>query len=271
MKLGNGESTSFWHDAWEGEDSLADRFPALLSHCKNDSLTVKHAKLNGLEQVLVPRLTGQARSELQHVRQLLRDTRLTDDPDARHSPFATTDGRLRTSLLYRLLNNKEQPTDTRAGAVWSCCVPPRVKFFGWLLLQGRLQCRSQLRKRNVVGDNSCELCQGCEETVEHIMFECPFACSFWNALRIATPPRAADLMENQPPPHVPATQFGALMLLGCWVLWKRRNGVVFRQEAQTLAETIRQAREEARLWSCRLRREDGGLGDIWCHVFTTAM
>ncbi|KAF8707126.1 hypothetical protein HU200_030365 [Digitaria exilis] len=61
------------------------------------------------------------------------------------------------------------------------------------------------------------------------------------------------------------------MLLGCWVLWKRRNAVVLRQEAQTLVEALRQAREEARLWSCRMRREEADLGDLWCNVFSSAM
>ncbi|KAF8724596.1 hypothetical protein HU200_020862 [Digitaria exilis] len=103
------------------------------------------------------------------------------------------------------------------------------------------------------------------------MFDCPFARSFWTTLGITPPSRAANLMEHKPPTHVPASQFGAFMLLGCWVLWKRRNAVVFRQEAQTLVEALRQAREEARLWSYRMCREEAGLGDLWCNVFSSAM
>jgi hypothetical protein len=30
--LGNGEFTSFWYDAWDGDDPIADRFPELHSH-----------------------------------------------------------------------------------------------------------------------------------------------------------------------------------------------------------------------------------------------
>jgi hypothetical protein len=33
--LGDGLTTSFWHDVWHGEDSMAERFPQLLTHCQN--------------------------------------------------------------------------------------------------------------------------------------------------------------------------------------------------------------------------------------------
>lgn len=45
VNLMDGTTTSFWHDVWNGHDSLAERFPELLSHCRNQEITVKRASL----------------------------------------------------------------------------------------------------------------------------------------------------------------------------------------------------------------------------------
>jgi hypothetical protein len=48
VTLKNGTSTSFWHD-----DSLADRFPELLSDWNRPELTVKQAYDGSLTQFMV--------------------------------------------------------------------------------------------------------------------------------------------------------------------------------------------------------------------------
>ena len=53
VTLADGSTTSFWHDVWEGEDSMAERFPQLFSHCKIQELTVEQACQGGLQQQLV--------------------------------------------------------------------------------------------------------------------------------------------------------------------------------------------------------------------------
>ncbi|KAF8691996.1 hypothetical protein HU200_039941 [Digitaria exilis] len=47
--------------------------------------------------------------------------------------------------------------------------------------------------------------------------------------------------------HLPAEHHDAFVLLCCWQLWKRRNGVIFRQETMTLRELLHQAREDTTL------------------------
>jgi hypothetical protein len=39
--IGNGQQTSFWMDVWLGDDALADRFPALFSHCTKKEASVQ--------------------------------------------------------------------------------------------------------------------------------------------------------------------------------------------------------------------------------------
>lgn len=52
----------------------------------------------------------------------------------------------------------------------------------WLVSKGRLQCQANLFKKKIVTTPSCEVCQGTEETTDHILLHCPFARDFWNAL-----------------------------------------------------------------------------------------
>jgi hypothetical protein len=49
----DGESTSFCHDVWDGDDSLAERFPELYSHCTRKEITVRQVYDDNLERSLV--------------------------------------------------------------------------------------------------------------------------------------------------------------------------------------------------------------------------
>ena len=41
--LADGTTTSFWHDVWDGHDSIAERFPELFTHCQKKKITVRQA------------------------------------------------------------------------------------------------------------------------------------------------------------------------------------------------------------------------------------
>jgi hypothetical protein len=46
--------------------------------------------------------------------------------------------------------------------------PLRVKFFTWLLVQNRIQCKSNLMKKSILEDDAWELCNGGSEDADHI-------------------------------------------------------------------------------------------------------
>jgi hypothetical protein len=50
VSVGDGRTCSFWHDIWVGDEPLADRFPALFSHC-----TAKTAPLSLFKPASIPR------------------------------------------------------------------------------------------------------------------------------------------------------------------------------------------------------------------------
>jgi hypothetical protein len=57
--------------------------------------------------------------------------------------------------------------------VWKNYAPPRVRFFGWLLIQGRIQSRDNLLLKNIVESSQCEICTGEGKTADHIISRCP--------------------------------------------------------------------------------------------------
>ena len=111
------------------------------------------------------------------------------------------------------------------------------------------------------------------ETVDHLLLHYPFAASFWQRLGIQMEPDAAacNLLHLPKPENLPAAHFDTFVLLCCWHLWKRRNGIVFRQESLNLPQFLQNCKLDARAWSCRLPRQDMGVSDHWCNVLSLAM
>jgi hypothetical protein len=105
-----------------------------------------------------------------------------DTDDRRSSPFADTSGKLCTSTLYAVLKSRAAEAGSANSAFWRSCAPPRVQFFGWLLIHGRVQCKTSLLQRKVVQDSTRELCNRAPETASHLIFHCAFAASFWQTL-----------------------------------------------------------------------------------------
>ena len=66
---GGGATTSFWLDKWMPGVPLAQRFPALFSHCTRQQATVASVVQLGLS--LQPRLTTAAEAELPHVLEII--------------------------------------------------------------------------------------------------------------------------------------------------------------------------------------------------------
>jgi len=56
---------------------------------------------------------------------------------------------------------------------------PKIKFFIWVLLKGKVLTSKNLKKRGVIGPSRCPNCQAAEETIKHLFIDCPFAIAYW--------------------------------------------------------------------------------------------
>jgi hypothetical protein len=62
--------------------------------------------------------------------------------------------------------------------VWGSHALSRVCFFVWLLLQQRINSKSNLHHKSIVQDFMCDLYQEEDGTPNHLIFECRVARDF---------------------------------------------------------------------------------------------
>ena len=142
-KVENGETTSFWQDKWLSQGRLMNKFPLLYSHATTTEASVAEVHRNGIEPFLASRFSAGAREELAAVKAILEHLELTDADDQRFSPLSEMKTELKTGPIYRLtMLATGAPECTFAEFVWKNKAPPRVQFFGWLLVLQRLNCRA---------------------------------------------------------------------------------------------------------------------------------
>lgn len=177
---------------------------------------------DGLEAHLTTRLTAQAASELAKVRDLLQHVSLGEAEDSWLNPCCRDTTLLPSVDTYVKLKTAAGSTNSAFAAfVWRNHAPPRIQFFGWLLMQERIQCRVNLAKKNILTNSSCALC-GQEESCDHIILHCSFASQVWSSLGFQTADATVKLLWNVArPATVPKRQFSAFLLLVSWLLWKQ--------------------------------------------------
>eukprot|EP00253_Pinus_taeda_P030665 PITA_30665 len=63
--------------------------------------------------------------------------------------------------------------------IWKSEAIPKIKFFTWLLLKGKVLTAENLSKRGINGPSRCPNCCSAEETMYHLFIDCPFAKRCW--------------------------------------------------------------------------------------------
>jgi hypothetical protein len=56
--------------------------------------------------------------------------------------------------------------------VWKAAVPPKVKFFFWMELHGRLWTADRRHRHGLQQNASCALCDQEDETTDHLLLSC---------------------------------------------------------------------------------------------------
>jgi hypothetical protein len=62
--------------------------------------------------------------------------------------------------------------------VWKLKVPPKIRFFLWLIVHNKILTRDNLVKRQSIDDLTCVFCKE-EETCHHIFAECVVGSNMW--------------------------------------------------------------------------------------------
>jgi hypothetical protein len=143
--------------------------------------------------------------------------------------------------------------------LWRANVPPKVKFFFWLALHGRLWTAERRKQHGHQPDATCALCDQMDETGDHLLCSCVYAREVRSRLlatmaSIATPPQHDACLlgwwmsAREDVPQVLRWSFDSLVLLVTWDLWKERNRRTFDHRSATPSELVAAILEEAAAW-----------------------
>jgi len=272
--VGNGVRTSFWLDRWLPAGILMEVFPALYTHSLHKDASVAEVLSSQFRAHFAPRLTRAAAAELATLEEITEDIVLTLCPDNRRCKLAAQDGILRAGPVYRAAQHAQSMGDCAFYKfVWQNHAPPRVRFFAWLLVQEKIQCKTNLLLKNIIEDATCNLCMTEMESPDHLILHCPFAKRFWLQLGFCIPVNASvtQLWQLRKPAALPQAHYSTYLLLCAWQLWKHRHDVVFRGETPSHLRLILSCKAEARLWRCRLPHDDQAITETWCNSFCSNM
>lgn len=140
--------------------------------------------------------------------------------------------------------------------VWKLHVAPKIHHFLWRCLSGALATTTQLRTRSIPADPICQRCCQEEETVNHILFTCPFAQMVWRCTTSQGHHRfSAELEDNinkllqyYKDQTIPLVQRISPFWI-MWRLWKSRNEFLFQKISRSPDKEGAKGHYEAQEWA----------------------
>ncbi|CAI0540742.1 unnamed protein product, partial [Linum tenue] len=153
--------------------------------------------------------------------------------------------------------------------IWRAPMMQRVCSFMWLLNHDRLFTNAERGRRHLTTDTGCKIFGAKPKTAIHVVRDCPFARAAWAELLGYKSDHRFFEEDLQRWTHyylsgrsqvIDNTLFAGT----CWLLWKNRNGFLFRSELKAYTQIQYQAKQLREQVLKALEKErsifrDGGL------------
>jgi hypothetical protein len=81
-------------------------------------------------------------------------------------------GKFTVKSIYNMLTEGDSGIYLRQ--IWKGKIPPKIKYFMWLLSNGVILTKDNMKKRNWNGNPECHFCDSIESN-DHLFFQCPIA------------------------------------------------------------------------------------------------
>ena len=141
--------------------------------------------------------------------------------------------------------------------VWNLKAPRKIKHFLWQCLTGCVAVCSRLADQHCGTERSCPRCGGDDETINHLLFECPPAVQTWALSDLPTVPGqfpCTSLVENfdflvirAAAKGVPLQRLAKFPWI-IWYLWKARNDKLFNGKEISPLDSLHKASQECEEW-----------------------
>ncbi|CAL8995128.1 unnamed protein product [Prunus brigantina] len=210
-RLGRGDNALFWKDHWLHEGPLLHQ-GGVLNVVEQDCTVDSFFKNRWWD---IDKLRGVVAEEI--VQKIinfpigagsnLQDTQIWS---------ATSDGKFSVKSAYGLLFRNYGRSDPGLDILWKLRVPPKLKIFFWLVLQGRILTNEQRARRQLTSDPSCSVCDGFSESIVHLLRDCPRANEVWRA--VGLPSKVSALSHADVKPWL-IGNLGAKAFWGAGIPW----------------------------------------------------
>lgn len=189
---------------------------------------------------------------------LLEHVNLDDLAEDRMEWRWSSDGQYSSSSAYRAFFSG-RTTMRGMNKLWATSAPPKVKFFFWLALHGRLWMVERRKRHGLQPNDDCVLCAQESESSDHLFVTCVFSRELWHRLLVtigfthlcpSTNDRLMDwwLSSRSLVPEGYRRGFDSLVLLMTWMIWKVRNRRTFDHVSCTPNVVLGCVREEGDAW-----------------------
>ena len=133
----------------------------------------------------------------------------------------------------------------------------KFRFFSRKSIKGVVAVSARLLTRGIRNYDGCLLCGAEEESINHILFLCPYARQVWALSNFPTPPGGFgssdvenfkylfSLRNNELLPTAVRTVFPWIV----WLLWKNKNTLLFDGSLAPADLVVRKAYEDSSAWS----------------------
>jgi len=265
-RVGDGESTLFWHDRWCGDVALRERFSRLFDLALNKSITVKDMFLLGWGEggggwQWCRKLWVWEEDLLEECRLLLSDVSLQPFSYDVWQWLLDPSGGYSVRGVYDMLTTQENPQVLQNNdLIWHKHVPLKVSIFAWRLIRDCLPTKTNLALRGVLDTEACQCVLGCGqvEDARHLFLLCPCFGSLWPLVRswigfdgVHHDDIAAHFIQftNYTGGSKSRRSFMQLIwLLTVWLLWNERNARLFKQKECSLVQLLDKVKYHSFWW-----------------------
>jgi hypothetical protein len=185
ITLGNGKKTPFWHAPWLQGRKPIDIAPLIFVASKRKNWKVSQALC---DDAWISKITLDNSFTEEHLSQfvdlwaLISNVNLDPEVEDDISWKLTPNGQYTTKSAYELhfIGSTISPMYK---TIWKAWAPPKVKFFAWLVNQGRIWTADRLAKRGWPNCGLCPLCKQHTESIDHLFVHCRFTIRIWGLLK----------------------------------------------------------------------------------------
>ncbi|GJV40041.1 RNA-directed DNA polymerase, eukaryota, reverse transcriptase zinc-binding domain protein [Tanacetum coccineum] len=186
LKLGNGDTTSFWNDNWSGGGVLKDLYPRLYALENGKSVNVCTKLSDPSMDYSFRRKTrgGAEQVQLNALLELVSTVNLVPMGD-RWVWTLENSGEFSVASLRKVIDEKRLPS-VCSKTRWVKYVPIKVNVLAWKIKMDVLPTRLNISRRGIdIHSISCPICDCGVESSDHLFFRCNLTrqiarkISFW--------------------------------------------------------------------------------------------